>query len=366
MLEVIGRPGDSCRDAVRRGRSAGPPPGSPRPAREPAVPRRQGDERTSSAARHVGEARSQPLGSMPRSWTGWANSSRTATFSSELVGAAIARAQYRSCAMARGQRRRSPTTGARLGDGRSGDARATAAASAATVGCWRTVATETARPSAACTCAAIRAASSEWPPHAKRCSSRCRGGLPSTRVQTPSTTRSTSVLGAVDGRRAGGSGHGRPATARRSIFPVPVRGSALTATKPVGSMCPGRVGVSILRAEARSRTALPGATTAQAMSRSPAGTTTASRTPGRSSRARSTSSRLTWWPCRVIRQSRRPTNSSPPPGSLRARSPVAKARRAVGELRERALGEVVAPPVAQRDRVADQDDLADLLAGTTR
>jgi hypothetical protein len=208
----------------------------------------------------------------------------------------------------------------------SAPSRRSSAANAATVGWRKRAASGRSRPKRSRTRPSILSPSSEWPPRRKKSSAAPSRGTPSSSAQIRATSSSATSRGTTYPPASAPSGSG---SARRSSFPLGVRGSAGRATKREGTRCSGRTASRASRSVPAAASA-PSSAATQATSRAPSGpgraSTTASRTPGRAASAASTSPGSTRKPRTFTWKSVRPRYSSVPSASQRARSPVRYAR----------------------------------------
>ncbi len=194
------------------------------------------------------------------------------------------------------------------------------AASPATVGASKIARSGSSTPSASRARVATRVASRECPPSSKKLSSTPTRSTPSTSAQIPASTSSVGVRGATYASAAPeSSGAG---SARRSVLPCGVSGSASSTTTAAGTMYSG------IRSRSHARSSAPVAseaaaypTSAFAPEASSRTTTAASRTRGCDASTPSTSPGSTRKPRTLTCWSVRPTNSSVPPARHRTRSP---------------------------------------------
>ena len=242
------------------------------------------------------------------------------------MGCRRSRNQSRSCAKESGSTpsRGTGTTGGASRPAPSRRSASTRPASSPTVCASKTARSGSSTPNACRTRDTTRMATSEWPPSAKKLSSAPTRSSPSTALQIPAITSSAAVRGATyaaASSRPSGAG-----SALRSILRVGVSGSSPSITNAEGTRWSGT------RSRIHPRRSLPDGTA------SSEGTTyaTSRRSPGRSSRATTTTSRtpgcrpssdstspgstrnpriFTWW-------SARPRYSMSPPLRQRATSPV--------------------------------------------
>lgn len=206
------------------------------------------------------------------------------------------------------------------GSAPAGSVRAAASSASARAVGWAT----TSRSVTPSSLAASRIAASEWPPRSKNPAVTETVSAGRLRISANAATIADST-GFAGGSTAAGfrSASGRRLSAARSTFPFRVTGKLSSRSKTSGSMYRGSIRASAADSSWGAGSAVP---VYQAASRSrppsPRTSATAWSTPGTAASAPSTSLSSILKPRSFVWWSRRPAQSSTPPGSQRPMSPV--------------------------------------------